>query len=268
MTKKILILGSNSKILKKLKLKSKIRNNYEFNFFNISSYNFENNSKIDRLIKQSNIILNFHGSYSKNRERFKSKNVHYIKKLVKKINVLNKNVSFIHISTFGVTDYLSINKDKSLIGYNYYEYSKIISENILTDYSKFKLTIIRPGGIFYKNSKIYSNISKIKRLKFLFYFDKSLYIYMTKLHELEKILIKNIRYPTIRKKLVQNVLNSYEILDINSCDKFNQVQIKLPSFIKTIFVIIIKLNIFLNYKLDSKLLTFLILTLSKRKINY
>lgn len=267
MMKKILVLGSNSKIIKKLKLKSKIGHNYEFNYFNTNSYNFENNLKIDRLIKNSNIILNFHGSYSKNKERLKLKNIHYIKKLVEKINVLNKNVSFIHVSTFGVTDYLGINKDKSLIGYNYYEYSKIISENILTDYSKFKFTIIRPAGIFYKNSKIYSNIIKIKRLKFLFYFDKSLYIYITKLQELEKILIKNIKYPSIKKKLVKNVLNSCELLDISSSEKFNQVQIKLPSLIKIIFIIIIKLNIFLNYKLDSKLLTFLILTLSK-KINY
>jgi len=81
-------------------------------------------------------------------------------------------------------------------------------------------------------------------------------------------LIKNIKYPSIRKKLVKNVLNSYELLEINSSEKFNQLQIKLPSFIKIIFETIIKLNIFLNYKLDSKLLTFLILTLSKRKINH
>ena len=257
--KKILILGANGnlgKILIPFFKNKKFEVHHDENIDKEKRDSYENFilKKIDKI----EIILNLVGYYGKSRSKLENSNIEFVKTIVNQLNSnKNKKILFIHLSTIGVLDLNSHNKEIFKAN-NYYEYTKILSEKIITnEKNNFSYLIIRPAAFLdIDKSKFLQNLSQaIFFRRYLFVFSDRTKVYYTNINELVEFLFYMINQNTFNKSV-----NFVRTEDVSIFYK-TYFDIKLRIFVfSIIFKLIIKflskINNKFNFIFDNKFLKY------------
>ena len=245
----ILILGASGKIGKcitEFLIKKKFYNitlvsnsnlkkyqSKKIKYLNIDVYE-NNNSLLNNCIK-NDIIINCIGEY-KNKSKMEYINYGFIKKLFKKNKKLinSKHIHWIQLSSIGVYKntgkYEIVNENSLIKTYNYYEETKLKTDNLLInlskEYSNIKYTIIRPSIVF-GNNELDSTINKLMKIlsyKFLLIINfKNVNLPFVHIQDLSKFIEKIISSKN-EKNLNQifNISGNYKILDLIEVYKKNK----------------------------------------------
>ena len=131
--KKILILGAGGELGKKM-LKNLNDKNYEIHhdegIKKDKSKDYDN--FLSQKLEKAEIIINLVGYYGKSRSKLKKSNYLFVKKITNMLNSKKgKKYLLIHLSTIGVLD-LSDKYQDIYKANNYYEFTKILSEKVVT----------------------------------------------------------------------------------------------------------------------------------------
>lgn len=185
---KILVFGATSRVskvfnqfFKKYKiinLQRKIKNFSTLK--NIVYYNTLFDTKISKLIKETDVIINFAGESINSSKMFNS-NILFVKNLTNQINKVNKKCFFIHLSTCGIYqdahyEVINISEKTSVIPHQIYPKTKYFGEQYILRNCKSPKLIIRPAqilGLGMSNSSIYRLKYFLKRNLFFFINDKT-----------------------------------------------------------------------------------------------
>ena len=185
---KILVFGSSSRVsrvfnkffkkhqiinLQRIKKKS-------LKLKNIIYYNNLFEVKIAKLIRETEVIINFAGESINSNKMFNS-NVLFIKNLTDQINKNNKKCFFIHLSTCGIYQDTSdkvrnISEKTSVVPNQVYPKTKYFGENYILRNCKSRKLIIRPAQILgpgMSNSSIFRLKYYLKKNLFFFINDKT-----------------------------------------------------------------------------------------------
>lgn len=185
---KILVFGSSSRVsrvfnqfFKKHQIINLQRKKNSFlDLKNIIYFNNLFEANISKLIKETDVIINFAGESIDSKKMFNS-NILFIKNLTNQINKNNKKCFFIHLSTCGIYQDTSINVNNisektSVIPYQIYPKTKYFGEQYILRNCKSRKLIIRPAqilGIGMSNSSIYRLKYYLKKNLFFFINDKT-----------------------------------------------------------------------------------------------
>ena len=115
--------------------------------------------------------------------------------IVKTLNLLkNKNIKLIHLSTVGVLDLQNTKKNQYKAN-NYYEFTKILSEKLITSKNnKFNYLIVRSAAIYdLQSSNFTKNLCNVLFNKYLFIFNDDSKVYFTKINDLVNLILKLIK---------------------------------------------------------------------------
>ena len=242
---KILVFGGNSKlgmVFKKRFLKNDIlyaiRNNKTSKLFKKKIiYNTLNDLRIINAIQEADLIVNFTGE-SINIKKMTEVNIFFIKKLVRLINIYNKNCILVHLSTCAI--YQDVKKDTYLIDektkkipIKKYPRSKFLGEQHILNYCKSKKIVLRPAQILgdgMSNQSLY-------RLKY--YIEKNLFFYINDHHSLLSYtniedVINFFKVLINKKKIIFKSINIVSTIKIFDLIQIIKKKYKIVSFQPTI----------------------------------